>query len=100
MKTNLKDKIQLMQGLEILLENINYLNTGLCGLNHYLYCNREELTAIQYVLIDEFLQPKKPKGYYLFRIGEKAPRIQFLNKHIKKLKLQIAFLIIKERFLK
>jgi hypothetical protein len=75
-------------------KNINlYFHYGLCGYANNLYhCSLityEEKKAIQ-----EYISINPPEGKvfslgnYYWRIGEKAPRIEYLKHHINKLNLK------------
>jgi len=72
--------------LGILLENMNRLTHGLCGLAHSLYLNYTiefvELERISSLLLKN--KPENSKSFY-FPTGEKEPRIEFLQRLINEL---------------
>ena len=74
--------------LQIMLDNIDLLETGLCLLTHCL-AEGGTITDNEYYLIRQYIN-KYPTKYYgthfhFWPIGEAKPRIAFLKRHIKKL---------------
>ncbi len=76
------------QLLEVMLENIDMLKSGLCRLSHNLYyytdkMSYNEMGNVQYYM-SLFLPETKADGY-CWPIGEKEPRIKWLKEQIEKL---------------
>jgi hypothetical protein len=73
--------------LQLLLDNIDLLALGLCGLAWKLH-NRGRITADECIDIRIYIKQQRPKrtykGYdYYWKPGSKKPRIVWLNKHIE-----------------
>lgn len=76
--------------LEILLNNIDRLKTGLCGLAYVLYFS-EKINLDQYDEFCLYIKKNRPINFrslvrdlYYWEIGDKKPRIKWLKKHIKR----------------
>ena len=78
--------------LKILLENIHLLHSqiGLCGLSLMLNW-KEKITTKEQKAFQNYLVDVFPgcEGSYIWPIGQKEPRIEWLNKQIKLLENQI-----------
>ena len=68
--------------LQIMLDNIDRLECGLCILAVDLFDYEEETDVLKY--IEEHRPRNSPDSYY-WPIGEVKPRIKWLEYHIKKL---------------
>lgn len=71
--------------LQIVLDNIDMLETGLCLLTIKLR-KRGVISSKEELIIDRIVQQNNPKlryGYY-FKTGAKQPRIEFLKMLIEK----------------
>lgn len=76
--------------LQILLNNINYLDTGLCKLSQFLFAidkiNWREFNFIidlLYENITDYYYACNPNRYF-FKPGLKQPRIKYLKELIEK----------------
>lgn len=81
--------------LEIMLENIDLLSTGLCNLISDIYWSSEKITDDEYDIIHDYILHNRPfklssisafktrNSYYYWKKGNKALRIKWLKKHIK-----------------
>jgi hypothetical protein len=73
--------------LQLLLDNINLLQLGLCGLAWRLN-NRRMISVEECIDIREYIRQQRPKktykGYdYYWKPGNEKPRINWLKKHIE-----------------
>lgn len=78
---------------EIMLKRKNmnlYFNYGLCGYASELYCF-DLITSEEKEAIEKYILENPPNGQnsneslYYWRIGDRAPRIEYLKHHINKL---------------
>ena len=74
--------------LQIMLDNMNLLRTGLCWLSNCLV--RDNIISLEEMRIILDFIGEHPTEYYKTNLyywpaGEKSPRIAFLKRHIKKL---------------
>lgn len=76
--------------LEILLNNIGRLKTGLCGLAYVLY-HDNKINLDQYDEFCLYIKKNRPINFrfwdhdlYYWKVGDKKPRIEWLKKHIKR----------------
>lgn len=85
---------QIKELLEVLLKNINKLQTGLCGICILLKKENIISTKEKKILL-KYIKSNRPKinyldldfmwcEFYYWRIGRKIPRLNWLKKHIKK----------------
>lgn len=78
--------------LQVLLDNMDLLKTGLCGLSLCLYL-KDIIDDKEYELIETYIKEYAPKRYlfegiesdFNWEAGEKQPRIDWLNEQINKL---------------
>ena len=84
--------------LEILLENIDHMETGLCSLNSRIGYFSWHTRIEEYDLVRNYIYDHPPKNlrylrhkisgsngsYFYWKKGWKAPRRRWLKKHIKK----------------
>jgi len=79
--------------LQLTLDNIDHLSTGLCSLIAYHLCeNNRIITVDEWMILDDYIESNRPhnKHYYTgdnyyWKIGNKTPRINWLKKQIKSL---------------
>ena len=82
--------------LQVMLENIDRLDMGLCKLSSVLYYDLKLIDEAEFEIIDSYLignLPERKETGFIPRIaiyswpkGEKEPRIKWLKEQIEKLK--------------
>ena len=75
--------------LQLVLFDINYLESGLCNLVGQLYC-RNIITFDEVKLLKIYIYNHRPNNYhkkignlFYWKLGEKKPRIAWLKRQIK-----------------
>jgi hypothetical protein len=81
--------------LEVMLENIDSLHSGLCHLTYLLRAEYDIIEFSEYEFLGKFLEENLPvqkytppdsfDEMYSFPYGEKQPRIDWLKQQIEKL---------------
>lgn len=75
------------QLIQLVLDNFDkHFKSGLCNLALHLLFNRD-ITYNEYCLLMEIIKlgrPSKPYGFW-WPVGQREPRIEFLNKLLKQL---------------
>jgi hypothetical protein len=76
--------------LKVVLANIDQLDSGLCGLSMMMEW-QEKITTKEQMAFQNYLFDVFPgyEGFYIWPIGQKEPRIDWLNKQIQILENQI-----------
>ena len=78
----------MKQLLELLLERQELFHDGLCSWALDLH-ERYLITEVEYVLLNQYIKENKPENAgrpYYWKEGKIAPRIEWINQQIKKLK--------------
>lgn len=75
--------------LQILLDNIDKLDTGLCWLTHCLW-NDGVISLRDAIILSDYIDESAPEGidpctYFIGDSGDKEPRIEWLKRQIEKL---------------
>ena len=73
--------------IQLILNNIYLLTSGLCILNVDLLC-ADKITLSEYNKIKKILiinLPNRPDNHFCWALGAKKPRIKFLKQLIEKL---------------
>jgi len=79
--------------LQLTLDNIEHLRTGLCGLIAYhLHENNNIISVDEWIMLDNYIESHRPRtkhyytgSNYYWKMGSKSPRINWLKKQIKTL---------------
>jgi len=74
--------------LQLLLDNIDKLETGLCYLTYFLWVYHNSISYDEKQKITLYIElkaPKKRKDCFHWKPNEKQPRIEWLKSQIEKL---------------
>ena len=92
----MKEERSIKELLEVMLENQELFNGGLCSWAWYMY-REDKITFEEYRILDCYIRENRPskfssleawnyqnRGYY-WKYNNIKPRIKWIKKHIKKL---------------